>query len=122
MFDVFRHIPSRGDRGRRAAVDLVMCFVLCFSFLFSSKAHRLLQVIVRLALHTSLMVCLYLVTGNKIGKTLTRVTFSALNSYPQKGLYNGQDVLCYPQMGVQQYGVFFEVREYNSRLVRFTSL
>ena len=51
-WDVFRLVPSRGGRGRRAAVDFVVCFgwdgffrvFLFFRFSFSSNAHGLLQV------------------------------------------------------------------------------
>ena len=48
---VFRLVPSRGGRGRQAAVDFVVCFGWdgTFSFFFSrfllfSNAHGLLQV------------------------------------------------------------------------------
>ena len=49
-WDVFRRMPFRGGRGRRAAVDFVVCSgcaeVSCgeLSFLFSSNTHDLLQV------------------------------------------------------------------------------
>ena len=51
-WDVFRRAPSRGGRGRRVAVDYVVCFgrgvfflcVFCSVFFFSSTAHGLLQV------------------------------------------------------------------------------
>ena len=51
-WDVFPRMPSRVGRGRRAAVDFVVCFgwggflfrVLFFRFFFSSNAHGLLQV------------------------------------------------------------------------------
>ena len=51
-WDVFHRTPSRGDRGRRAAVDFVVCFgcggiffvfFLAF-FCFFSNAHSMLQV------------------------------------------------------------------------------
>ena len=45
-WDVFRRTPSRGGRGRRAAVDFVVCFGcggvrrdFVFFFVFSSDAH-----------------------------------------------------------------------------------
>ena len=51
-WDVFRRAPSRGGRGRRVAVDSVVCFgwgfcfrVFLFRFIFSSDAHGLLQVL-----------------------------------------------------------------------------
>ena len=54
MWDVFCRAPSRGGRGRRAAVaavDFVVCLgwvvfleVFRFRFCFSSNAHGLLQV------------------------------------------------------------------------------
>ena len=50
-WDVFPCMPSRVGRGRRAAVDFVVCFgsggvfsVFLFSIFFSSNAHGLLQV------------------------------------------------------------------------------
>ena len=50
-WDVFRRAPSRGGRGRRAAVDIVVYFgcggffrVFFFRFSFSSNARGLLQV------------------------------------------------------------------------------
>ena len=50
-WDVFRSAPSRGGRGRRAAVDFMVCFgcggffrVFFFLDFFSSNAHGLLQV------------------------------------------------------------------------------
>ena len=62
-WDVFRRAPSRVGRGRRAAVDLVVCFrwggfssfFFCF---FSGNAHDILQVRDHLALCTSLLVLL----------------------------------------------------------------
>ena len=52
-WDLFRRIPCRGDYGRRAAVDVVVCFgcegISCFFlFFFSSNAHGVLQVSTRL--------------------------------------------------------------------------
>ena len=38
---VFHHMPSRGGRGRRAAVAFVVCF--SFDMFFSSNAHGVLQ-------------------------------------------------------------------------------
>ena len=44
-WDVFPCTPSRGGRGRRAAVDFVVCFgAVGFRVFFSSNAHGLLQV------------------------------------------------------------------------------
>ena len=53
-WDVFHHMPSRGGRGHRAALAFVVCFrwggflIFCDFFfrvfVFSSNAHRLLQV------------------------------------------------------------------------------
>ena len=51
MWNVFRRAPSRGGRGRRAAVDIVVCFgrggffvVFVFFDFFSSHAHGLHEV------------------------------------------------------------------------------
>ena len=60
-WDVFCRTPSRGGRGRLAAVDIVVWFwcggILCFfSFSFSLNAHGLLQVRDCLASLTSLLV------------------------------------------------------------------
>ena len=44
-WDVFRRAPSRGGRGRRAAVDIVVCFgrggffVVFFRFVFFLRTH-----------------------------------------------------------------------------------
>ena len=54
-WDVFRRAPSRGGRGCRAAVDIVVCF-RWGGFFFSSNAHGLLQVWGRLASFNSLLV------------------------------------------------------------------
>ena len=45
-WDLVRRTPCRGGRGRRAAVDFVVCFgfVSFFSCFFSSNEHGLLQV------------------------------------------------------------------------------
>ena len=49
--DVFLRAPSRGGRGHRAAVDIVVCLAwgefsqrIFYRFCFSSNAHGLLQV------------------------------------------------------------------------------
>ena len=58
---MFHRAPSRGGRGRRAAVDFVVCFSVgcffsCFFFsFFSSNAHGLLQVRGRVASFSSLL-------------------------------------------------------------------
>ena len=60
-WDVFHHMPSQGGRGRRAAVDFVVCFgwggffFFC-SFFFASHAHGVLQVRGHLASCSSLLV------------------------------------------------------------------
>ena len=57
--------PSRDGRGRRAAVDLAVCFGrggffrVFFSIFFYSNAHRLLQVWGRLASLTSILIYRY---------------------------------------------------------------
>ena len=47
-WDVFRRTPSQGGRGRRVAVDSVVCFgcggISCFFLVFFSSNHGLLQV------------------------------------------------------------------------------
>ena len=61
-WDVFRRMPSRSGRGRRAAVDFVVdfgCGGISFFFSFFIRifnAHGLLQVWGRFALFTSLLV------------------------------------------------------------------
>ena len=69
-WDVFRRTPSRGGRGRRDAVDVVVCLgcggISCFFFrFFSSNAHGLLQVRGRLASFTSLLVYYFMIKSIK---------------------------------------------------------
>ena len=80
-WDVFRRAPSRGGRGRRVAVDSVVCFgwgfcfrVFLFRFIFSSDAHGLLQVRGHLASFTSLVVGVYIWDVAEVQLTEMRVS------------------------------------------------
>ena len=60
-WDVFRRKPSRGARGRLAAVDFLVCFGsggISFFFRFSLNAHGLLQVSGRPTRPTEAFFCL----------------------------------------------------------------
>ena len=88
-WDVFRRASSRGGRGRRAAVDFVVCFgwggilyityILCSVFFFSSNAHGLLQVRTRTNCLIYLSTIIVLVYSNPAPVALERQSNLIIN-------------------------------------------